>query len=85
MASIVDKIKDKTKKKLYNEARSAYLRKSICNIGRIVETDDKIICYVEQDALDKYKGNKPIYDLMLRGMNVVTDGIRENSQLHGVM
>ena len=54
MANIVDKIKDTAKKKIYNEVRSTYLKKSICNIGRIVETDDKIICYVEQRALDKY-------------------------------
>lgn len=80
MANIFDKIKDKTKRKLYNEARKVYLKKSICNIGRIVETDDKIICYVEQEALDKYKGNNPIYDLMLRGMNVVTEGIRETTE-----
>lgn len=84
MANIVEKIKDKTKKKLYNEARNAYLRKSICNIGRVVETDDRIICYVEQNALDKYKGNKPIYDLMLLGMNVVTDGIRETTEAFGL-
>lgn len=84
MANIVNKIKDKTKKKLYNEARNAYLRKSICNIGRIVETDDKIICYVEQEALDKYKEKKLSYDLMLRGMNVVTDGIRETTEAFGL-
>ena len=84
MTNIVNKIKNKAKNKIYNEARSAYLRKSICNIGRIVETDDKIICYVEQEALDKYKGNKPIYDLSLRGMNVVTDGIRETTEAFGL-
>lgn len=80
MANIVNKIKNKAKNKIYNELRSAYLRKSICNIGRIVETDDKIICYVEQEALDKYKEKRPIYDLMLRGMNVVTEGIRETTE-----
>ena len=84
MANIIDKIKDKTKRKIYNEARNTYLKKQICNIGRIVETDDKIICYVEQEALDKYKGNSPIYDLMLRGMNVVTDGIRETTEAFGL-
>lgn len=73
MANIVNKIKNKAKKKIYNEARSMYLKKSICNIGRIVETDDKIICYVEQDALDKYKGNKPIYGINLKGMNQGVD------------
>jgi len=84
MVNIVNKIKNRAKKKIYNEARNAYLRKSICNIGRIVETEDKIICYVEQEALDKYKGNSPSYDLMLRGMNVVTDGIREITEAFGL-
>lgn len=84
MANIVNKIKNKAKKKIYNEARKAYLMKSICNIGRIVETDDKIICYVEQEALDKYKEKRPIYDLSLRGMNVVTDGIRETTEAFGL-
>jgi len=84
MTNIINKIKNKVKNKIYNEARNAYLRQSICNIGRIVETDDKIICYVEQEALDKYKGNKPIYDLMLRGMNAVTDGIRETTEAFGL-
>lgn len=73
MTNIIDKIKNKAALKLYNEARSMYLKKSICNIGRIVETDDKIICYVEQDALDKYKGNKPIYGINLKGMNQGVD------------
>lgn len=84
MTNIVNKIKNKVKNKIYNEARNAYLRKSICNIGRIVETDDKIICYVEQEALDKYKEKRPIYDLSLRGMNVVTDGIRETTETFGL-
>lgn len=84
MTKIVDKMKHKKKKKLYNAARDAYLRESICSIGRIVETDDRIICYVEQEALDKYKGNKPIYDLMLRGINVVTDGLRETAESFGL-
>lgn len=69
MANIVNKIKNKAKKKVYKEARSAYLKKTICNIGRIVETKDKIICYVEQETLDKYKGNKPFYGIHLKGMN----------------
>lgn len=77
MSVIVDKINKKIKMEIYNKARKAYLKKSICNIGRIVEKDDKIICYVEQKAIDRYKGNKPFYELKLNGINQVTDGIKE--------
>lgn len=77
MNAIVDKLNKRVRIVLYNRARKVYLKKSICNIGRIVEKDDKIICYVEQKLLDSYKGNYPIYKLMLQGMNQVTDGIKE--------
>ena len=84
MGIIADKLKKEVRIKAYNIARKAYLKKSICNIGRIVEEDDKIICYVDQKSLDKYKGNYPIYKLMLHGMNQVTHGIKETIENFGL-
>ncbi len=77
MRRIIDNIKKKAKLKVYNEARQLYLKKSICNIGKIVEEEDKIICYVDQKSIDRYKGNNPLYKLRLNGMNQVTEGIKE--------
>ena len=77
MGRIIDNIKKKAKLKVYNEARQLYLKKSICNIGKIVEEEDKIICYVDQKSIDRYKGNNPLYKLRLNGMNQVTEGIKE--------
>lgn len=51
MANIVNKIKNKAKQNICWSKKCVF-KKSICNIGRIVETDDKIICYVEQEAKD---------------------------------
>lgn len=75
---IIDRLKDKGKLKIYNMAREAYLKKAICDIGRIIEEEDKIICYVDQKALDRHK--KSIYRFHLNGMNEVTDGIKETVQ-----
>lgn len=77
MGKLIDKLKKKSKLKIYNEIRQIYLKKSICNIGKIVEEEDKIICYVDQKYIDRYKGNKPFYKLRLNGMNQVTEGIKE--------
>lgn len=77
MGKLIDKLKKKTKLKIYNKIRQIYLKESICNIGRIVEQEDKIICYVDQKYIDRYKGNNPIYDLILTGMNQVTEGRKE--------
>jgi len=77
MENIIYNIKKKAKLKAYEIARQSYLKNSICNIGKIVEEDDKIICYVNQKAVDRYKGNKPIYELRLDGMYQVTDSSKE--------
>lgn len=77
MVIIADKLKKEVRIKVYNIARQAYLKRSICNIGRIVEEDDKIICYVEQKKVNRYKGDKPIYELELNGMNQVTEENKE--------
>lgn len=61
MRRIIDNIKKKAKLKVYNEARQLYLKKSICNIGKIVEEEDKIICYVDQKSINRYKGNNPVH------------------------
>ena len=41
---IIDRLKDKGKLKIYNMAREAYLKKAICDIGRILKK--KIVSYV---------------------------------------
>ena len=66
-----------TKKFIYNKARKMYLKQSICNIGKIVEEEDKIICYVEQKKLDRYKGKHRVHALMLNGMNTVNEESRK--------
>lgn len=80
----VNGIKRYISKKSYEKLRQEYLKSTITNIGRIVEEEDKIICYVDQKSLEKYKGNKPIYELKLYGMNQVTDGIKEKVKEFGL-
>ena len=77
MRRLIDKLKKKIKLKIYNKARQLYLKKSICNIGKIIEEEDKIICYADQKSIDRYKGNKPLYKLRLNGMNQLTEGTKE--------
>lgn len=47
--------------------RYLYIKQTIANIGKIVETEDSITCYVDQKKFDKNKK----YDLPLNGMNVI--------------
>ena len=79
-----NRIKRYISKKIYDKLRQEYLKYYISNIGRIVEEEDKIICYVDQKSLEKYKGNNPIYELKLYGMNQVTDGIKEKVKEFGL-
>ena len=79
-----NRIKRYISKKIYDKLRQEYLKYYISNIGRIVEEEDKIICYVDQKSLEKYKGNNPIYELKLYGMNQVTDGIKEQVKKLGL-
>lgn len=50
--------------------RSNYLKDITNKIGKVVIEDDKIVCYVDQKMLDRYKGDYPIYNLSLNGINV---------------
>ena len=80
MEKNIDRIKKEVGLKLGNIARRIYLKDSICNIGKIVEEEDRIICYVDQKSLesfDKCKGKRYFYELKLNGVNQVTDGIKE--------
>lgn len=49
--------------------RYDYLKNITNNIGKVVIEKDEIICYVDQKKLDKYKGNKTLYELRLKGTN----------------
>ena len=55
MLKFINDIKKNRIFKIYNKMRQVYLKKFICNMGKIVEKDDKIICYVDQKSIDKYK------------------------------
>lgn len=77
MGKLINKLKKKISLKIYNEIRQQCLKEYICNIGKIVEEEDKIICYVNQKYVDRYKGNKTLYKLRLNGINQITEGIKE--------
>jgi len=77
MSKLHDKITKKINKILYNIARQEVLKDTICNIGTIVEEEDKIICYANQKKIDKNIRKNHIYQIKLNGMNQVTDGIKE--------
>lgn len=76
MGKIIDSIRKKSKLKVYETARQAYLKKWIPNIGKIVEEEDKIICYVDQKSVDKFKKNGS-YNLSLYGLSDVPEVIEE--------
>lgn len=78
MKKIIDRLREKLKGNISKTTRQVYLKKSIGNIGRIMEEDDKIICYVDQKALKKYRDNKSIYKLRLNG---VAGKIKKNVEL----
>lgn len=76
MAQIIDKIKKKNEERAFNKERQKLLSKIITNIGKIVEEEDKITCYVEQKAIDKCKRYE-VNDFILKGEFVSDDEIRK--------
>lgn len=42
----------------YNKERKTFINRWITNIGTIQEEEDKIICYANQELLEKYKRRK---------------------------
>jgi len=65
----------KIKKLIYNMLRNFVLKIITNDLGNIGETDDKIICYVNNKKLKKYRKGKylPGYELFLRGKNELTE------------
>ncbi|MCM1370545.1 MAG: hypothetical protein NC181_01460 [Clostridium sp.] len=75
--NFIKSLKEKIEWHSYNETRKNYIYESISDYGKIVEENDKIICYVTQDKashrlhclgmqnsayeLKKYNLDKPIY------------------------
>ena len=51
-------MKNKLKTFLYKQLRKYYLKKITRNYGKIVEHENKIICYVKQNKINKGKQNK---------------------------
>lgn len=70
MKNFIDKI-------TYNKMRKKYLNKCICNIGDIVEEEDKIICYVKQDLLDKQIRKNLTLGLSLNGINTANEDLKK--------
>lgn len=59
---------NKIKKKIYKFLRNKILKDITNNLGEIKETDDKIICYVDNKKLKKYREGKyiPYYELIIK-------------------
>lgn len=69
MNRIFDPLKKKISNYCYHKDREAYLKSVVGNLGEIIEEEDKIICHVDQELLDKYgKKDSSLYDLRLQGM-----------------
>lgn len=69
MAIFLDKLRDKIKMYNYYKERDDLLRKSIANIGEIIEYEDKIVCNVSQVFIDEYKNKL----LELNGMCLIDE------------
>lgn len=78
---LLEQIKEGMRLIKYNELRQKYLKKFICNIGRIIEEENRIICYVDQKSLEEYRGVDPCYSLRLNGMTMAREEIAENLTL----
>lgn len=68
MAIFIDNLRDKIKMYNYYKERDDLLRKSIANIGEIVEEEDKIVCNVSQELFDKYRRENMGQVLRLNGI-----------------
>lgn len=51
MGNIITGIKNKIDMVNYNKEREEVIKRWVCNIGEIVEEEDKIVCYVKQKLL----------------------------------
>ena len=77
MGKILSRINKRAKLKVYRKARENHLKRFISDIGKIIEEEDRIICYVKQKPLNKYKENEGTYNLKLNDMDLITEGIKE--------
>ena len=66
--NIVQLINKKREEAKYKKMRLAYIMHHIANIGKIVEDDYEITCYVTQDLVDK-NGKEIFYKLRCNGFN----------------
>lgn len=87
----MNKIKKKICKKIYIFLRNKILNDITQNLGKVVETDDKFICYVDNKQLKKCKKGKymPTYDLILKSKKMYSDEIlnryKVNKPIHYVI
>lgn len=65
------KIKKIVYKQLYKILRKKFIKEKITQLGKIVEEDDRIICYVEQKKFDEYI--KKSHTLRLYGFNCLIE------------
>jgi len=57
--------------KIYYHTKEAYLKKILGKFSLIVEEEDKIFCYVNQELLDKHSKNQDgLYNITLNGINI---------------
>lgn len=75
--TLLEQIEEGIRLRKYNELRQKYLKKFLCNIGRIIEEENRIICYVDQKSLEEYRGVDPCYSLRLNGMTIAREEIAE--------
>lgn len=70
---------NKIKKEIYNLAREYVKRRITCNIGKVVEEEDKLICYVNKHDLKK---NVYCYDIICNGVSESTKQLAETYKLN---
>lgn len=81
MIKSIEKLKESINSRKCNKQRMEYLKSIICDIGTIVEEEEKIICYVEQKKLEEYKGSRTTYNLRLSGLNKVYEESKKQLNL----
>jgi len=69
------KIKNIVYKQLYKILRKKFIKEHITQLGKIVEEDDRIVCYVEQKKLDVYR--KKNFSIDLDGFNTLIQRNKE--------
>lgn len=84
MGNFFEDLRNKIKMENYNRERESIIRKWVANIGKIVEYDNRIVCYVEQGLLDRYFERKDSSFLDINGMNNVGSDNKKYLEIHNL-